>query len=200
MKINEAKKLIYNFFKLQVNKAYPDLFPLTDNATNKIFWDRVKNVKPPKPYIVLNDTSINKLYKRYEHFVLDGKEYIRKEYRIIVTFGVYTLINNDNLAEADTLAIELIEFIQNLFTETQETFETLYNSGLTINELESSDIRDLSSFSSTNQEFRKEIDIAFEFDDIQEFVPDLGKSLDISIKVANKDITMEFTEEREENQ
>ena len=105
----------------------------------------------------------------------------RKEMRLLVTFGVYTLNSDGSLVEADNLATELVEYIQDLFTETQSTFDTLSAQGITVNELVSSDIRDLSQFSQTNQEFRKEIDIAFEYDDIQTYTPELGQDLDMEI-------------------
>ncbi len=192
MKITEAKKVIYNFFKNSISKDYPQYFKLTNNATTKLFWDRVKQKKPAKPYIMLLDANISKIYRRFETFIKDGKQYVRKEMRLLVTFGVYTLKNNDNLADADTLCTELIEYIQNLFTETQSTFDALAAQGITINELESSEIRDLSQFSQTNQEFRKEIDIAFEYDDITAYTPELAKGLNIDISVSNTDNSIEM--------
>lgn len=192
MKITEAKKVIYNFFKNSISKDYPQYFKLTNNATTKLFWDRVKQKKPAKPYIMLSDANISKIYRRFETFTKDGKQYVRKEMRLLVTFGVYTLKNNDNLADADTLCTELIEYIQNLFTETQSTFDALAAQGITINELESSEIRDLSQFSQTNQEFRKEIDIAFEYDDITTYTPELAKGLNIDISVSNTDNSIEM--------
>ena len=98
-----------------------------------------------------------------------------------MTFGVYTPNSDGSLDEANNLATELVEYIQDLFTETQSTFDTLSAQGITVNELECSDIRDLSQFSQTNQEFRKEIDIAFEYDDIQTYTPELCQDLDMEI-------------------
>lgn len=195
MKITEAKKVVYNFFKNNISKDYPQYFKLTNNATSKIFWDRVKQSKPAKPYIMMSDADVSKIYRRFEIFEQDGKQYVRKEMRLLVTFGVYTLKNNSNLAEADNLCTELIEYIQNLFTETQSTFDTLSAQGITINELEGSEIRDLSQFSQTNQEFRKEIDIAFEYDDITAYTPELAEGLevDISVSLTDNSITGEFT-------
>lgn len=181
MKISHAKKIIYNFFKNKISMDYPQYFKLTNNSTAKIFWDRVKQKKPSKPYIMLTDTDISKIYKRFETFVKNGRQYVRKEMRLLVTFGVYTLKNSDNLSDADTLSTELIEYIQDLFTETQTTFDLLQAQGITINELESSEIRDLSQFLQTNQEFRKEIDIAFEYEDITEYTPEPAKGLEVDI-------------------
>ena len=135
---------------------------------------------------MLTDTNILRIYKRFEIFHKNGKDLTRKEMRLMVTFGVYTLFNDENLGEADELAMELIEFIQDLFTNTQSTFDILAAKGITINERMASDIRDLSTFSQTNQEFRKEIDIVFEFEDIQEFTPEPGKELDIQIEIGDE--------------
>ena len=198
MQIQQAKTIIYNFLKNKIAVDYPKYFRLTNNACSKLFWDRVKQEKPTKPYIMLSDANISKIYRRFETFVQDGRQYIRKEMRLLVTFGVYTLKNSDNLSDADALCTELIEYIQNLFTETQSTFDTLYAQGITVNELESSEIRDLSQFSQTNQEFRKEIDIAFEYDDITTYTPELAKGLEVDINISQTDnsIKMEITNER----
>lgn len=181
MKIEEAKKIIYIFFKNRVSADHPQYFGLTDNASDKIFWSKVKQSMPQKPYIMLSEASVSKLYKRFETFHENGQDFVRKEMRLLVTFGVYTLNSDGNLVEADNLATELVEYIQDLFTETQNTFDTLSAQGITVNELVSSDIRDLSQFSQTNQEFRKEIDIAFEYEDIQTYTPELGQDLDMEI-------------------
>ena len=195
MKINEAKPIIYNFFKNKISDAYSDLFPLdSNNATGKIFWDRVKQTRPQKPYIMLSDLAPQKIYKRYEEFEKNGNVYVRKEMRMPVTFGVYTIATNGNLAASDNQATDLIEYIQDLFTETNETFISLSNQGITINELESSEIRDLSAYSQTNQEFRKEIDIVFEFQDVAEKETELGQALNVQISVDNtsESITVDF--------
>lgn len=181
MKISEAKKIIYNFFKEKVCAAYPEEFPLYNGACSKIFWDRVKQARPKKPYIMLSDRDVEKIYNRFESFEKDGRHFVRKEMRLPVTFGVYTVANRGNLVEPDNLAAELAEFIQDLLTETQSTFDTLYNFGITVNELEVANIRDLSGFAQTNQEFRKEIDIVFEFDNLEEVKPEFGKALDVEI-------------------
>lgn len=174
MKINEAKQIIYTFFKTRIEQAYPEI-------QVPVFWRYIKQSEPQKPYIMLSETSVSKLYKRFETFHKNGQDFVRKEMRLLVTFGVYTLNSDGSLVEADNLATELVEYIQDLFTETQSTFDTLSAQGITVNELVSSDIRDLSQFSQTNQEFRKEIDIAFEYDDIQTYTPELGQDLDMEI-------------------
>jgi len=188
MKINDVKPIIYNFFKTQLNTEYPLVFPLDkNNACANIFWDRVKQTRPQRPYIMLTDNEPQKIYRRFERFFKDGKYYTRKEMRLHVTFGVYTTATDGNLVAADNQANELIEFIQNLFTEKENTFFALHNQGIVINELESSNIRDLSGFTQTNQEFRKEIDIAFEFEDITVESGELAKGLKINIQVDNTD-------------
>ena len=192
MKISQAKKIIYNFFKSSISKAFPQYFNLTNNACSKLFWDRIKQQKPAKPYVMLTDANISKIYRRFETFVQNGKQYVRKEMRLLVTFGVYTLKNSNNLSDADALCSEIIEYIQDLFTETQTTFDILSSQGITVNELESSEIRDLSQFSHTNQEFRKEIDIAFEYDDITTYTPELAEGLKVDISVSQTDNSIEM--------
>lgn len=190
MKINKAKDIIYSFFKTKLNAKYPELFPLdANNACSNIFWDRVKQTRPQPPFVMLTDTDPQKIYRRFEEYYENNKYKVRKEMRLHVTFGVYTVVTNGNLAASDRQATELIEFIQDLFTENENTFITLHNQGITINELESSNIRDLSAYQQTNQEFRKEIDIAFEYIDITEETAELGKALNVHIKVDN---TSEF--------
>ena len=192
MQISQAKKIIYNFFKSSISKAFPQYFKLTNNACSKLFWDRIKQQKPAKPYVMLTDANISKIYRRFETFVQNGKQYVRKEMRLLVTFGVYTLKNSNNLSDADALCSEIIEYIQDLFTETQTTFDILSSQGITVNELESSEIRDLSQFSHTNQEFRKEIDIAFEYDDITTYTPELAEGLKVDISVSQTDNSIEM--------
>ena len=174
MKINETKQIIYTFFKTKLEEAYPDI-------ELPVFWRYIEQSEPQKPYIMLSEASVAKLYKRFETFQNYGQGYVRKEMRLLVTFGVYTPNSDGSLDEANNLATELVEYIQDLFTETQSTFDTLSAQRITVNELECSDIRDLSQFSQTNQEFRKEIDIAFEYDDIQTYTPELGQDLDMEI-------------------
>lgn len=186
MKINEVKKKIYNFFKAEINAKYPEIFVLdTNNACNNVFWDRVKQTRPQLPFIMLTDGEPQKIYKRFESYYQNNKYKTRKEIRLPVTFGVYTVAISGNLVAADNQATEIIEFIQDLFTEKESTFIALYNQGITINELESSNIRDLSAYQQTNQEFRKEIDIAFEYVDITEEAGKLGKALNVHIQVDN---------------
>lgn len=198
MKITEAKKVIYNFFKQNIAKDYPQYFRDENNALANVFWSRVKQEEPDKPYIMLAEKAVSRIYKRFEIFEKDGLQYTRKEMRLVVTFGVYTAGSSGSLAGADELATDLSEYIQNLFTQTQSTFDTLGAQGITVNELESSDIRDLSQFSQTNQEFRKEIDIAFEYDDITGYTPEPAEGLEVDISVALTDNKIEgdFQNER----
>ena len=198
MKNNAAKDIIYSFFKREINAAYPELFPLDENGgCAKVFWDRVRHNRPQKPYIMLTDQPPQKIYRRFEQFEKNGNNYVRKEMRMHVTFGVYAIETSGNLSASDKLSTEITEFIQDLFTENESTFIALHNQGITINELESSDIRDLSAFEQTNQEFRKEIDIAFEYLDVTEFAGEQAKSLFVNIQVDNTDdfITGEYEAE-----
>ena len=191
MNTQTARTIIYNFFKEQIIKAYPKVFKLdANNACGKIFFDRLKQTRPARPYIMLSEGELQKIYKRFESYTIDGITYTRQEFRLPVTFGVYTLANRNNLTEADNTATEIIEYINNLFLNTQSTFDYLSNKGITVNELESSDIRDLSQFQQTNQEFRKEIDIMFEFDNISQNTAELGEALGVNIEVAGTDVTI----------
>lgn len=193
MKINDVKPIIYNFVKNEMNAAYPQVFVLDkNNACSNIFWDRIKQTRPQRPYLMLTDLAPQKIYNRFERFLKDGKYYVRKEMRMLVTFGIYTTATENNLVAGDNQATELIEFIQNLFTEKESTFIALHNQGITINELESSNIRDLSGFTQTNQEFRKEIDIAFEFEDITQEAGELAKGINAHIQIDNTDEYIDY--------
>ncbi len=182
MKTNEVKKIIYEHLKEKIFEAFPEHFELMEYAKDEIFWGRLKNEASDKIYITLIDKKISKLNKRYEEYEQNGKYYYKKSKQVLVTFGVYANASEDFFHFADKLTVEIIEFIESLFTESQDTFNKLAEQGIVINELAASDIKDFSKLSTHTQQFRKEIDIPFEYEDIVEFTPELGKDLDINIK------------------
>lgn len=174
MKINNAKEVIYDFFNEEIKVKYPQV---------SVFWRGTRQNTPEYPYIMLN-ADVKVINKRFD---------VRKEVRLTVTFGAYASPNSENLEDSDNITTELVEYIQNLFGITQKTFDALYKKEITVNELLASDIRDLSSFSQTNQEFRKEIDIVFEFEDvIESSEAESALGLDIDIKVDNTDRKIEM--------
>lgn len=174
MKINDAKEIIYKFFNEQAAVFCPEV---------SVFWRGTRQEMPKYPFIMLADSGITRINKRFECFQKDGREYSRKEMRLTITFGVYTLNDEGNLADSDKLVLKITEFIQDLFTKTQSTFDTLCVKGITVNELLASDIRDLNITSEAGHEFHKEIDIVFEYEDLTEFIPEYGQYLDADIKV-----------------
>lgn len=182
MKTNTVKKIIYDYLKDKIFENFPHHFQLMEYPKDEIFWGRLKNHCSDKVYITLIDKKISKLNKRYEEYLEDGKYYHKKSKQVLVTFGVYAQASEDFYHIADTLTVDIIEFIEILFTESQETFNKFAQKGIVINELQASDIRDFSKLNTHTQEFRKEIDIPFEYEDIQEFIPELGKDLEINIK------------------
>ena len=44
-----------------------------------------------------------------------------------------------------------------------------------------SGVRDMSTYAKTDQEFVREIDIVFEFEELKEFVPERGQDLSVDI-------------------
>ena len=184
MKTNEVKRIIYDFLKEKVFENYPRYFELMENSYDEIFWGKLKNGSSDKIYISLIDKNISKVAKRFEEYNENGKYYYQKRKRMLVTISVYITASEDFFSLADKLTVDLLEFIEALFTENIDTFNYFSQHNIVINELQVSDIRDKSSISAQTQEFRKEIDIPFEYEEIQEYTPELGCSLDIDINIA----------------
>ncbi len=181
MKTNTVKKIIYDYLKEKIFQEFPENFELMEDSRDEIFWGRLKDQSPDKIYITLIDKKIAKINKRFEEYKSDGKYYRKRSKQLLVTFGVYALSTEDFFTIADVLTVEIIEFIERLFTESRETFNKFAEQGIVINELEVSDIRDFSKLSGQTQEFRKEFDLPFEYEDIEEFTPETGKELEIHI-------------------
>jgi len=182
MKTNETKQIIYDFLKEKIFENYPEHFELMEDSRSEIFWGRLKTQSYDKVYITLSDKKIAKINKRFEEFEQNGKYYYKKTKQLLVTFGVYVLSSEEFFPNSDSITVDIIEFIENLFTEQQSTFNYFASKGIIINELGVSDIRDTSHLSPKCQEFRKEIDIPFEYEEVSEFSKEFGKDLEINIE------------------
>ena len=182
MNANNVKKIVYDYLKEKIFEKFPEHFELMEYPKDEIFWGRLKNESSDKIYITLIDKKISKLNKRFEEYKQDGKYYYKKSKQVLVTFGVYANASEDFFHLADYLTVDIIEFIESLFTESRDTFNFLAEKGIIINELAASDIKDFSKLNTHTQQFRKEIDIPFEYEDIKEYTPDFGKELDINIE------------------
>ena len=186
MKTNEVKETIYCFLKEKLSKKFPEIFPLNPKgATNKIFWANLKFEKPQRPFVELDEVYKSRLNKRFYPYYVNNIEYTLAQWRLTVKFEVRTVSNNGNPIEAKKTATEIIDFIEYLFTNSQETFDYFNAEEIVINELESSEIRDLSKFLYTNNEFVFSIDIPFEYEDLEERIVEEGQFVEININVDN---------------
>ena len=186
MKTNEVKETIYCFLKEKLSKKFPEIFPLNPKgATNKIFWANLKFEKPQRPFVELDEVYKSRLNKRFYPYYVNNIEYTLAQWRLTVKFEVRTVSNNGNPIEAEKTATEIIDFIEYLFTNSQETFDYFNAEEIVINELESSEIRDLSKFLYTNNEFVFSIDIPFEYEDLEERIVEEGQFVEININVDN---------------
>lgn len=184
--LNKIKDKIYSYFKSQMYLNYPDLFPLDEMGfSNKIFWKKYKDTEPTKPYILLDDVIKGKINKTHETYRENNKLVKRENWMMVITFGVYSQGTEGDLATPERQASEIIEHIQDLFNSS-ETFETLLNNGIIVDEKQVSNIRDLSSFEETNYIFRYEIDVTFNFDIIKE-IKGYGIAQDVVYKINVKD-------------
>ena len=194
--INEVKDTIYDFFKREMAYAFPEVFPLDEQEfSEKIYWKKTRDEAPQKPYIVLNDVIKGKINRACETYRRSGdKKLIQREnWMMRVTFSVFNQGTENNLATPERNASDYIEYISNLFNS-PETFETLSNNGIIVNEKQMSDIRDLSTFEESNYSFRYEIDVTFEFDIIKE-PQDYGKGKKVEIDINVKDTELYIRDE-----
>ena len=184
METHEVKKIIYRYVKEKLSAKFPDIFPLNEKgATNKIFWSNNKTESPKKPVVELSEVYRARLYKRFNPYRKNGKEYTPAQWRLTVKFEVRTASGDGNMAEAEKLATQIIDFIERLFTNTAETFNFFDMYGVVVNELEASSIRDLSRFMYTNNAYVFSLDIPFEYEDIEEAAVTYGQIAQIDIKV-----------------
>lgn len=172
MKTYEFKTKLFSFFNSRMTEKFPAL-------EGKIFRERLRADVPAYPYMVLKTGDRERINKRFESFNEDGKTYIRAQYRIEVLFSVYSLYENP--CDAEEESDEIIDYTEQLFLETDTVHALLAEEGIVVNELLAGPVRDLSSFAETNQLFRKEICIVFEFEDIKEYIPEPGKELYMDI-------------------
>ena len=182
MKTNEVKTIIYDFLQEKVFERFPEHFNLMESEKMEIFWGKLKTQEQDKVYISLTDKKISKINKRFDEYQMNGKYYRRKTKQLLVTFGVYVVASEEFSRQADCLTLEIAEFIETLLTDTQATFNHFASKNITINELGVSDIKDASHLSQKAQEFRKEIDIPFEYEDVEVLETEFGKDLEINIE------------------
>jgi len=201
MKTNEVKQEIYVYLKNKLSKKFPETFVLNENnATNKIFWSKGQHEKPARPFVELDEIYKNKIRKRYNSTYINNTLQTTAQWQLTVKFEVRTTSNEGNLLSGEYLAVEIIDYIERLFTNSQETFDYFRNKGIIINELEASGIRDLSKFMYTNNEFVFSIDIPFQYDDIEISDVVSGECVEIEIKVDNQtDNTIRMEEFSNEN-
>ena len=76
---------------------------------------------------------------------------------------------------------KVIDYIESFFADNLSTHIDLRNLGIVVNELMISGVRDMSTYAKTDQEFVREIDIVFEFEELKEFVPERGQDLSVDI-------------------
>lgn len=194
--LNYVKDNIYSFFKAEMAVAFPALFPLDeDGFSEKIYWKKIRDVEPVKPYIILDDVIKGKLNKAVETYRREGDRKLvkRENWMMMVTFGVYSQGTQDDLATPERQATDIIEHIEDLFNSL-ETFDTLSNNGIIVDEKQVSNIRDLSSFEETNYNYRYEIDITFKFDIIKE-PKDYGIGEKVGYDINVKDTDLYITNE-----
>ncbi len=172
MKTYEFKTKLFEIFNEKMVEKFPEL-------EGKIFRERLRADVPSYPYMVLKTGDRERINKRFETFSFDGKTCIRAQYRIEVIFSVYSLYENP--CDAEKESDEIIDYTEQLFIDTDTTHALLAAEGIAVNELLAGSVRDLSSFAETNQMFRKEVSMVFEFEDIKEYIPDEGKNLYIDI-------------------
>ena len=174
MKTYQFKNEIFEYFNTKMTAEFPTL-------DGHIFRERLRSIQPEYPFVVLKSNERTRINKRFERYNSGKKTCIKAQYRLPVTFSVYML--SQNSSEAEEFSDNVIDYIEYLFTDCEDTHYTLAEKGIAVNELLNSGVRDLSSFAQTAQEFRKDIDIVFEFEDIQEYSYELGKTVDIDIQV-----------------
>ena len=194
--LNDVKDNIYSFFKAEMAVAFPALFPLDeDGFSEKIYWKKIRDIEPIKPYIILDDVIKGKLNKACETYrrECDKKLIKRENWMMMVTFGVYSQGTQDDLATPERQATDIIEYIEDLFNS-PETFDFLSNNGIIVDEKQVSNIRDLSSFEETNYNYRYEIDITFKFDIIKE-PKDYGIGEKVGYDINVKDTELYITNE-----
>ena len=175
MKTYEFKNELFDYFSGKIIEHYPEL-------EGKIFRERLKIDTPSYPYVCLKSGLRTRINSRFEKFLSDGAEYIRVQYRLPVTFSVHDIKTIPK--DAEEFTDNVIDYIEMFFASNSSTHMDLGNKGIVINELMCSGVRDMSCFSKTAQEFIKEIDIAFEFENLVQTTSELGLDLETDIEYA----------------
>lgn len=173
MKTYDFKTTLFEYFNQKAKIQFPIL-------ENRIFRERLKINQPEYPYVILKSGERTRINKRFECFRIGNTENIRVQYRLAVTFGVHDLRKTPS--DAERFSDELIDYIEQFFINDRTTHVDLEARGIVVNELLCSGVRDMSQNATTSQEFIKEIDIVFEFEDIQTITSELGQELETNIE------------------
>lgn len=173
MKTCAFKNTLFDYFNSKITSEYPEL-------ATKIFRERLKINRPDYPFVVMKSGERTRINKRFEQYETEAGKNIRVQYRQPVTFEVHDL--REIPLDAEEYSDNLVDFIEHFFLNEENTHIDLRNKGIVINELLSSGIRDTSSTSVTSQEFVKEIDIVFEFEDVRIIKTAPAKELETDIQ------------------
>lgn len=176
MKTYQFKNTIYEYFNEKAVISFAEL-------ENKIFREHLKVERPDYPFIMMRSGERIRINKRFEKYKVAGDENIRVQYRIPITFEVHDL--QEIPLNAEKFTDEVIDFIEQFFVCDENTHSDLFGKSIVINEMLCSGVRDSSSVSATSQEFIKEIDIVFEFEDIRTYTVPAGKELYSDINAAD---------------
>lgn len=177
MKTCAFKNTLFDYFNSKITSEYPEL-------ATKIFRERLKINRPDYPYIVMKSGERLRINKRFEEYETEAGKNIRVQYRLPITFEVHDLKEIPLVAEEFT--DNFIDVIEQFFINEETTHIDLRNKGIVINELLCSGVRDTSSTAVTSQEFVKEIDIVFEFEDVRIIKTTPAKELEADIQVMDK--------------
>ena len=172
MKTYEFKNTLFEYLNNRIIVDIPEL-------NGKVFRERLRVNAPQTPFVVIKSGERTRINKRYEHFLNNDIEYTRVQYRILLTFCVHSIKTSP--VEAEQFADNTIDYLEKFFIDDATTHADLSQSGIVVNELQCSGVRDTSTFSETNQEFIRELDIAFEFEDVTEVIPEPGLELHTNI-------------------
>ncbi len=172
MKTYEFKNILFNYINEKFSMEYPLL-------KGKIYRERLRINQPKYPYLVLKSGERTRINKRFENYLEGNSEFTRVQYRLPITFTLYDLKSNPE--DAEQFCDEVIDYIESFFADNLSTHIDLRNLGIVVNELMISGVRDMSTYAKTDQEFVREIDIVFEFEELKEFVPERGQDLSVDI-------------------
>lgn len=176
MKTYEFKNKLFEYFNDKTTAKFPEL-------STKIFRERLKINRPDYPFIMMKSGERVRINKRFEKYDTKAGKNIRVQYRLPITFEVHDI--KETPMDAERFTDEMIDYIEQFFISNDITHYELRNEGIVINELLCSGVRDTSSVSTTSQEFVKEIDIVFEFEDVRTETP--VSALELEAEIATFD-------------